>query len=128
MAALQAHLRQAAALPPPRMTAEAMALLSGCESSKPAWRIISSSHPITHLQAALLLPSLHADFSLVRVAEESPQGVLASLARVATACARLCLRRQVLPLPDAVVAVAFMEEQIAARVSLFQAHWCCLVQ
>lgn len=45
------------------------------------------------------------------------QGVLASLARVATACARLHLRREVLPFPDAAVAVLFMEEQIVARVS-----------
>ena len=86
LAALQAHLRQAAALQHPRMSAEAMALLSGY-------------------------------FLMIRAAEESPQGVLASLARVASASARLCLRADVLPFPDAAVAVAFMEEQLSARVS-----------
>ncbi len=44
------------------------------------------------------------------------QEVLRSLARIASACARLCLRAQVLPFPDAAVAVAFTEERLAALV------------
>ena len=43
-------------------------------------------------------------------------GVLTSLLRIATSCAALCLRDEVLECPDAVVAVVLMEQTIAAKV------------
>ena len=53
------------------------------------------------------------------------QGILESLARVAAACARLCHRSQVLPFPDAAVALMFKEEELALRVGSALPNLCC---
>lgn len=48
---------------------------------------------------------------------KSPQTALLSLARMAAACARLCHRAEILPVPDAAVAIALMEERLEAMVT-----------
>ncbi|KAL6766898.1 hypothetical protein ACKKBG_A37815 [Auxenochlorella protothecoides x Auxenochlorella symbiontica] len=61
------------------------------------------------------LEALTAYFTCLRLGEEqAPQTALLSLARVAAACARLCHRAEILPVPDAAVAIALMEERLEA--------------
>ncbi|GAB4817454.1 hypothetical protein N2152v2_004500 [Parachlorella kessleri] len=86
-----------------------------------------------HLRQAVTLPAprmspaamalLSGYFCLIRVEEEAQQGLLESMARVATACARLCHRQEVLDFPDATVAVMYLEEQLIAW-GAYATHWC----
>lgn len=68
---------------------------------------------------------LSAYFLHLRIYNEAQQGVLASMARVACACARLRRAPAAQALPDAAVAVAFVEEKLlaAGATPLFWPRW-----
>lgn len=68
---------------------------------------------------------LSAYFQHLRTYEDAQAGVLASLARVACASARLRGSPDVQPLPDAALAVALVEEKLGAAgaTPLFWPRW-----
>ena len=68
------------------------------------------------------MAALHTYFSMQRAQEHVGAGLLGSLCRLASACARLCNRPAVLPFPDAALAVALAEER-AAAIGMSPALW-----
>lgn len=100
-----------------RARADALAALAhhvGCARAGP--------QPALGEEAAGLLG---AYFAHLRAHEEAQAGVLASLVRVACAAARLRRSSTVQQLPDAALAVAYLEEKLAAagRDALFWPRW-----
>lgn len=84
---LARHLSTARSQPPARMTCEALEILT-------------------------------AYFTCLRLGEERvPQSTLIGLARLASAAACLAHREEILPVPDAALAIVLMEERLLAMVS-----------